>query len=63
MPVGTAGLVEVPEPLLDNTSRLVDMSLACRYLAAQCMVRSGKWPEAMELIGEANPFRGSGECL
>jgi len=59
LPVGAAGLVDVPEPLLDNTSRLVDMSLACRYLAAQCMVRSGKWTDAMELIGEANPFRGS----
>lgn len=59
LPLGAAGLVDVPEPLLENTSRLVDMSLACRYLAAQCMVRSGKWTEAMELIGEANPFRGS----
>ncbi|RXW20367.1 hypothetical protein EST38_g5476 [Candolleomyces aberdarensis] len=59
LPVGAAGLVDVPETLLDQTSRLVDMSLACRYLAAQCMVRSGKWTEAMELIGEANPFRGS----
>ncbi|KAF6754373.1 cell division control protein 16 [Ephemerocybe angulata] len=61
LPVGPAGLVDVPEPLLDRTSRLVDMSLACRYLAAQCMVRSGKWTEAMELIGEANPFRGSAQ--
>ncbi|KAJ2914496.1 hypothetical protein MD484_g5905, partial [Candolleomyces efflorescens] len=59
LPVGAAGLVDVPETLLEQTSRLVDMSLACRYLAAQCMVRSGKWTEAMELIGEANPFRGS----
>jgi anaphase-promoting complex subunit 6 len=38
LPVGAAGLVDVPETLLEQTSRLVDMSLACRYLAAQCMV-------------------------
>ncbi|EAU85567.2 cell division control protein 16 [Coprinopsis cinerea okayama7 len=59
LPMGTGGLVEVPESLQESTSRLVDLSLACRYLAAQCMVRSGKWTEAMELIGDSNPFRGS----
>lgn len=42
-----------------NVSRLVDMSVACRYLAAQCQVRQGKWTEATEMLGEANPFRGS----
>jgi anaphase-promoting complex subunit 6 len=61
LPMGSAGLVDVPEPLQDHTSRLVDLSLACRYLAAQCMLRSGKWNEAMELIGEDNPFAGSCE--
>ncbi|EIN10021.1 TPR-like protein [Punctularia strigosozonata HHB-11173 SS5] len=41
----------------DEVSRLVDMSVACRYLAAQCQVRQGKWAEATEMLGEANPFR------
>ncbi|THH07066.1 hypothetical protein EW145_g3642 [Phellinidium pouzarii] len=38
---------------------LVDMSVACRYLAAQCQIRQGKWAEASEMLGEANPFRGT----
>ncbi|GAA6050908.1 hypothetical protein JCM3770_002528 [Rhodotorula araucariae] len=32
-------------------ARLTDMSLACRYLAAQCQVRLGKWEEALEMVG------------
>ncbi|KAF8339828.1 uncharacterized protein EI90DRAFT_3037909 [Cantharellus anzutake] len=39
-------------------SRLVDLSAPCRYLAAQCSVRLGKWDEALEMLGEVNPFRG-----
>ncbi|GEM06673.1 cell division control protein 16 [Rhodotorula toruloides] len=31
-------------------ARLTDMSLACRYLAAQCMVRLGKWEEALDML-------------
>ncbi|GAA5941504.1 anaphase promoting complex subunit CDC16 [Sporobolomyces koalae] len=31
--------------------RLTDSSLACRYLAAQCQVRLGKWEEALEMVG------------
>ncbi|KAK4053503.1 anaphase-promoting complex subunit Cut9 [Microbotryomycetes sp. JL201] len=31
--------------------RLTDTSLACRYLAAQCQVRLGKWDEALEMVG------------
>ncbi len=42
-------------------SRLVDLSIACRYLAAQCMVRQGNWNAATEILGEANPFRDSGK--
>ncbi|KAH8100117.1 TPR-like protein [Cristinia sonorae] len=42
-----------------GVSRLVDMSVACRYLAAQCQMRQGKWHDATEMLGEANPFRGS----
>lgn len=43
----------------EGTLTLVDMSVACRYLAAQCQIRQGKWPEASEMLGEANPFRGA----
>lgn len=45
----------------DNPQRLVDISISCRYLAAQCQVRQGKWPEALETLGEANPWRGTGK--
>ncbi|WRT68218.1 uncharacterized protein IL334_005194 [Kwoniella shivajii] len=37
--------------------RLVDESLACRYLAAQCLVHQEKYHEALELLGESNPFK------
>jgi anaphase-promoting complex subunit 6 len=48
-----------PESAIPSTSsaappsplRLTDMSLACRYLAAQCMVRLGKWEEALDMVG------------
>ena len=42
----------------EGSCTLVDLSVACRYLAAQCQVRQGKWAEATEMLGEANPFRG-----
>lgn len=32
--------------------RLTDTSLACRYLAAQCQVRLGRWDDALELVGK-----------
>lgn len=60
LPMGPAGLIKLPEVLQDNVSRLVDMSVACRYLAAQCQVRQGNWSDALEILGEANPFRHSG---
>lgn len=40
LPMGPGGIIEVPEEMQDRVSRLVDMSVACRYLAAQCQVRS-----------------------
>ena len=40
LPMGPGGMIEVPEEMQDRVSRLVDMSVACRYLAAQCLVRS-----------------------
>ncbi|SCZ93056.1 BZ3500_MvSof-1268-A1-R1_Chr6-2g08433 [Microbotryum saponariae] len=33
------------------SARLTDTSLACRYLAAQCQVRLGKWDDALEMVG------------
>jgi anaphase-promoting complex subunit 6 len=59
--MGPGGMIEIPEDMQDRISRLVDMSVACRYLAAQCLVRQGKWSEATEILGEANPFRDSGK--
>ena len=60
LPVGPAAMVDVAAEQQEGVSRLVDMSVVCRYLAAQCLVRQGKWAEATEMLGEANPFRNSG---
>lgn len=38
LPMGPAGMIDVPADAQDRVSRLVDMSVACRYLAAQCQV-------------------------
>lgn len=51
-----------PQPTYpDNVKlvRLTDISLACKYLAAQCMIRQNKWSEALDLLGEVNPFAES----
>lgn len=40
LPMGPAALIELPEEMQDGVSRLVDMSVVCRYLAAQCLVGS-----------------------
>ncbi|GAA5914858.1 hypothetical protein JCM6882_007823 [Rhodosporidiobolus microsporus] len=51
----TASTSTAPPPFVHASStsaiRLTDTSLACRYLAAQCMVRLGKWEEALEMVG------------
>lgn len=60
LPMGPGGMIDVPYDMQESVSRLVDMSVACRYLAAQCQVRQGNWTEATEMLGEANPFRNSG---
>ncbi|KAL4062109.1 hypothetical protein V8B97DRAFT_2041620 [Scleroderma yunnanense] len=60
LPMGPAGFIKLPEDLQAKISRLVDMSVACRYLAAQCQIRQGNWSDALEMLGEANPFRHSG---
>ena len=51
-------MIDVAVQYQRGVSRLVDMSVACRYLAAQCQMRQGKWRDALEMLGEANPFRG-----
>jgi anaphase-promoting complex subunit 6 len=63
LPVGPAAMVDVAAEQQEGVSRLVDMSVVCRYLAAQCLVRQGKWAEATEMLGEANPFRNSGAYM
>lgn len=40
-----------PSSSSGNGGRLTDTSLACRYLAAQCQVRLGKWEEALDMVG------------
>ncbi|KAF9036148.1 hypothetical protein BJ165DRAFT_1354578 [Panaeolus papilionaceus] len=60
LPMGPGGMIDIPVEMQDRVSRLVDMSVACRYLAALCQVRQGNWVDATEMLGEANPFRDSG---
>jgi len=60
LPVGPAAMFDISAEQQEGLSRLIDMSVVCRYLAAQCLVRQGKWAEATEMLGEANPFRDSG---
>ena len=76
LPVGPSSMVNAAVEYPNGASRLVDMSVACRYLAALCQVRllllvmlgmlmqpqvrQGKWHSATEMLGESNPFRDSG---
>lgn len=46
-----------PPTPIKKTIRLADISVACRYLAAQAMVRQEKWSAAMDMLGEVNPFK------
>jgi anaphase-promoting complex subunit 6 len=39
LPMGPGGIIEISSDQQEKVSRLVDMSVACRYLAAQCQVR------------------------
>ncbi len=55
-------MIDVAIQFDEGVSRLVDMSVACRYLAAQCQMRQGKWNDALEMLGETNPFRGGAEA-
>lgn len=40
IPMGPGGIIEVTSDQQEKVSRLVDMSVACRYLASQCQVPS-----------------------
>ena len=61
LPMGAGARFDINADQITGVSRLVDMSVACRYLAAQCLVRQGKWGDATEMLGEHNPFKGTGE--
>ncbi len=61
LPMGPGEMIDVALQYEEGVSRLVDMSVACRYLAAQCQMRQGKWSDALEMLGESNPFRDDGE--
>ncbi|EIM21594.1 TPR-like protein [Wallemia mellicola] len=41
----------------DTPVRLYQISVFCRYLTAQCQVKLDKWNEALELLGDQNPFK------
>ncbi|KAF9114530.1 anaphase promoting complex subunit cdc16 [Mortierella sp. AM989] len=36
--------------------KLLESSVACRFLAIQCMIRTEKWAEALEYLGEENQY-------
>lgn len=38
-----------------NKHDLIDHSPACRYLGAHCLIRQGKFEEALGILGERNP--------
>ncbi|KAH9847513.1 TPR-like protein [Lenzites betulinus] len=61
LPLGPGEMIDVAIQYEEGVSRLVDMSVACRYLAAQCQMRQGKWSDALEMLGESNPFRNTGK--
>ena len=60
LPVGPGGVIEVSEEMQDRVSRLVDMSVACRYLAAQCQVRCSLYGQSHFLNFSLGPSRKLG---
>ncbi|GBB91503.1 hypothetical protein RclHR1_18830003 [Rhizophagus clarus] len=40
--------------------KLMDTSVACRFLAAKCCIKQEKYQESLELLGEENPFGDRG---
>jgi anaphase-promoting complex subunit 6 len=43
LPMDAAAMISIPEDINADVTRLVDVSVACRYLAAQCQVRTGTY--------------------
>jgi hypothetical protein len=58
LPMGHAAMLQVPDKMQDNVSRLVDLSVSCRYLAAQCLVwwtcytRKTQWLTSLQMQNE-----------
>lgn len=44
-----------------DRARMVDWSMPCRYLAALAMIHQEKFTEALDLLGESNPFKFTGK--
>ncbi|TFK46093.1 TPR-like protein [Heliocybe sulcata] len=63
LPTGMGGAIETTAQGRSDVARLVDLSVACRYLAAQCQFQQGKWPAALEMLGDSNPFKEAGTSL
>ncbi|KAF9930582.1 anaphase promoting complex subunit cdc16, partial [Modicella reniformis] len=40
--------------------KLLESSVACRFLAIQCMIRTEKWSEALEYLGDENQWSKEG---
>lgn len=41
---------------LISTNQLETVSIMCRYLMAKCLVETQKYDEALDIVGEENPF-------
>jgi hypothetical protein len=64
LPVGPAAMIDVAAEELEGISRLVDMSIACRYLCAQALVPLLPCSSInMELICDGSHARDDGEML
>lgn len=64
LPVGPAAMIDVAAEELEGVSRLVDMSIACRYLCAQALVPLLPYSSIdMELICVCSHARADGEML
>ncbi|CEP21801.1 unnamed protein product [Cyberlindnera jadinii] len=42
-----------------SRQRLDTTSVSCRYLAALCLMKMEQWDEALDIVGETNPFRNA----
>ncbi|KAH8090448.1 cell division control protein 16 [Filobasidium floriforme] len=56
---GRAGLRDFS--MIGAGEALTEWSMPCKYLAALCMVHQERFTDALELIGESNPFSATGK--